>query len=243
MPRDWEEVRITVIRPGPIPTSSPCGNTIPDDDRLTVLLPSGNRLVPQAYAHKVLTICLLNDKWYWMLLLVYSVQIYGPLSPSMSWEGCDLHPSLWVHTLSGCKQRSQRSSRCYPFCGLCKINSFCQCPHPFSQRSSCTINFSLLPHWSFQISLIPQHSSMEMFNAGDPTANSRKQTYERYRCHDSTKTVSRNLMSNTCSKLISSMSAIINDGALRECLWLTFSWTSGYVTLHSSLVWISKNCH
>lgn len=48
MPRDWEEVRITVIRPGPIPTSSPCGNTIPDDDRLTVLLPSGTRLVAQA---------------------------------------------------------------------------------------------------------------------------------------------------------------------------------------------------
>uniref|UniRef100_A0A8C2XN41 Laminin, beta 2 (laminin S) n=1 Tax=Cyclopterus lumpus TaxID=8103 RepID=A0A8C2XN41_CYCLU len=45
MPRDWEEVRITVIRPGPIPTSSPCGNTIPDDDRLTVSLPAGARFV------------------------------------------------------------------------------------------------------------------------------------------------------------------------------------------------------
>ena len=47
MPRDWEEVRITVIRPGPIPTSSPCGNTIPDDDRLTVSLPAGARSVDQ----------------------------------------------------------------------------------------------------------------------------------------------------------------------------------------------------
>lgn len=71
-------------------------------------------------------ICSLNVKWYWMLLLVYSVQVYGPLSPSMSWEGCDLHPSLWVHALSGRKQRSQRSSQCSPFCRLCKINSFCQ---------------------------------------------------------------------------------------------------------------------
>lgn len=226
MPRDWEEVRITVIRPGPIPTSSPCGNTIPDDDRLTVLLPSGTRLVAQAYAHKVLTIWSLNDKWYWMLLLA-SVQVYGPLSPSMSWEGCDLHPSLWVHTLSGCKQRSQRSSQCYPFCGLCKINSFCQeMPISFLTEILLYNKFlsffsQFLPHWAVQISLIPRHSSMEMFNAGDPTANSRKQTYERYRCHDSTKTVSRNLMSNTCSKLISSMSAIINDGALRECLYLT----------------------
>lgn len=114
------------------------------------------------------------------------------------------------------------------------IHSVRKCPTD-SQRSSCAINFSLffsqfLPHWSVQISLMPRHSSMEMFNAGDPTANSRKQNYERYRCHDSAKTVSRNLMSNTCSKLISSMSAIINDGALRECLWLTFSWTSGRVT-------------
>uniref|UniRef100_A0A8C7J465 Laminin, beta 2 (laminin S) n=1 Tax=Oncorhynchus kisutch TaxID=8019 RepID=A0A8C7J465_ONCKI len=36
MPRDWGEVRVTIIRPGPIPTSSPCGNTIPADDMLTV---------------------------------------------------------------------------------------------------------------------------------------------------------------------------------------------------------------
>lgn len=51
MPRDWEEVRITVIRPGPIPTSSPCGNTIPDDDRLTVSLPAGARSVAQTHPH------------------------------------------------------------------------------------------------------------------------------------------------------------------------------------------------
>lgn len=60
MPRDWEEVRISVIRPGPIPTSSPCGNTIPNDDRLTVLLPSGAKLVTQVHArspNKTLTEC------------------------------------------------------------------------------------------------------------------------------------------------------------------------------------------
>lgn len=49
MPRDWEEVRITVIRPGLIPTSSPCGNTIPDDDRLTVSLPAGARSASQTH--------------------------------------------------------------------------------------------------------------------------------------------------------------------------------------------------
>lgn len=63
---------------------------------------------------------------------------------------------------------------------------------------------------------MPRHSSMEMFNAGDPASVSRKQNYERYRCHEGAKSVSRQLMSSTCSKLISSMSAVINDGALRE---------------------------
>uniref|UniRef100_A0A8C5BTH4 Laminin, beta 2 (laminin S) n=1 Tax=Gadus morhua TaxID=8049 RepID=A0A8C5BTH4_GADMO len=43
--RDWEEVRVTVVRPGSIPTSSPCGNTIPADDRLTTTLPAGSRFV------------------------------------------------------------------------------------------------------------------------------------------------------------------------------------------------------
>lgn len=67
-----------------------------------------------------------------------------------------------------------------------------------------------------QISLMPRHSSLEMFNAGDPASNSRKQSYERYRCHEGAKSVSRSLLSSTCSQLISSMSAVINDGALRE---------------------------
>ena len=57
---------------------------------------------------------------------------------------------------------------------------------------------------------------MEMFNAGDSASNIRKQTYERYRCHEGAKSVTRPLMSDTCAKLITSMSAIVNDGALRE---------------------------
>lgn len=63
---------------------------------------------------------------------------------------------------------------------------------------------------------MPRHSAMEMFNAGDPASNNRKQTYERYRCHEGAKSVTRPLMSDTCAKLITSMSAIINDGALGE---------------------------
>uniref|UniRef100_A0A669EIH6 Laminin, beta 2 (laminin S) n=1 Tax=Oreochromis niloticus TaxID=8128 RepID=A0A669EIH6_ORENI len=117
MPRDWEEVQVTVIRPGPIPTSSPCGNTIPDDDRLIVSLPAAARFMvpPQP-------VCLERDVTYTLLSSMEQP------TPSSSW------------TL--------------------------------------------------------------------------RQTYERYRCHDGAKSVTRPLMSDTCAKLISSMSAIINDGAL-----------------------------
>uniref|UniRef100_A0A671WND1 Laminin subunit beta-2 n=1 Tax=Sparus aurata TaxID=8175 RepID=A0A671WND1_SPAAU len=141
MPRDWEEVRITVIRPGPIPTSSPCGNTIPDDDRLTVSLPAGARFVVPPHP-----VCLERDVAY---TLRFEFRRY--------------------------------------------------------QDANSILN---------GIVLMPRHSSMDMFNAGDPASNNRKQTYERYRCHEGAKSVTRPLMSDTCAKLITSMSAIINDGAL-----------------------------
>lgn len=88
---------------------------------------------------------------------------------------------------------------------------------------------------------MPRHSSMEMFNAGDPASNGRKQTYERYRCHEGAKSVTRPLMSDTCAKLITSMSAIINDGALREyyvsvMFWLIFI-TTAYIDLsHRNII-------
>lgn len=67
-----------------------------------------------------------------------------------------------------------------------------------------------------QIALMPRHTSMEMFNAGDTASSSRKQAYERYRCREGAKSVTRPMMTDTCAKLILSMSAIINDGALGE---------------------------
>uniref|UniRef100_A0A665X2E4 Laminin subunit beta-2-like n=1 Tax=Echeneis naucrates TaxID=173247 RepID=A0A665X2E4_ECHNA len=141
MPRDWEEVRITVVRPGPIPTSSPCGNTIPNDDRLTVSLPAGVRFVV-------------------------------PPQPV-------------------CLERGVTYTLRFEFVRYQDANSILN-----------------------GIALMPRHSYMEMFNAGDPASNIRKQTYERYRCHEGAKSVARPLMSDTCAKLITSMSAIINDGAL-----------------------------
>uniref|UniRef100_A0A4W6G354 Laminin, beta 2 (laminin S) n=1 Tax=Lates calcarifer TaxID=8187 RepID=A0A4W6G354_LATCA len=146
MPRDWEEVQIRVIRPGPIPTSSPCGNTIPDDDRLTISLPAGARFVVLSQP-----VCLERGEAYTILFILHS----------------HLPPLLFIN-----------------------------------------------PVLNLQIAFMPRHSSMEMFNSGDPASNVRRQTYERYRCHEGAKSVTRPLMSDTCAKLITSMSAIINDGAL-----------------------------
>ncbi|XP_004565524.2 laminin subunit beta-2 isoform X1 [Maylandia zebra] len=151
MPQDWEEVQVTVIRPGPIPTSSPCGNTIPDDDRLIVSLPAAARFVVPLQP-----LCLERDVTYTLRLDFRRYQDANSI-------------------LNG------------------------------------AANAVLLVD---SIALMPRHSAMEMFNAGDPASNIRRQTYERYHCHDGAKSVTRPLMSDTCAKLISSMSAIINDGAL-----------------------------
>ncbi|XP_026097959.1 laminin subunit beta-2 isoform X1 [Carassius auratus] len=154
MPRDWEEVRVMVIRPGPIPTSSPCGNTIPADDLLTVSLPSGARFVvlPQP-------VCLEKGVSY--------------------------------------KLRVE-------FIRYADRNSIITSTNAFVLADS--------------IALLPRYSSLEMFTAGDPASVARKQSYERYRCHETAKSVSRPQMSEVCAKLITSMSALINDGALPcEC--------------------------
>uniref|UniRef100_A0A674ITP0 Laminin subunit beta 1 n=1 Tax=Terrapene triunguis TaxID=2587831 RepID=A0A674ITP0_9SAUR len=45
LPDHWEKAVITVSRPGKIPTSSRCGNTVPDDDNQTVSLSPGSRYV------------------------------------------------------------------------------------------------------------------------------------------------------------------------------------------------------
>uniref|UniRef100_A0A8C1KS96 Laminin, beta 2 (laminin S) n=1 Tax=Cyprinus carpio TaxID=7962 RepID=A0A8C1KS96_CYPCA len=154
MPRDWEEVRVMVIRPGPIPTSSPCGNTIPADDLLTVSLPSGARFVVLSQP-----VCLEKGVSY--------------------------------------KLRVE-------FIRYADRNSIITSTNAFVLVDS--------------IALLPHYSSLEMFTAGDPASVARKQSYERYRCHETAKSVSRPQMSEVCAKLITSMSALINNGALPcEC--------------------------
>uniref|UniRef100_A0A8C7IUJ7 Laminin, beta 2 (laminin S) n=1 Tax=Oncorhynchus kisutch TaxID=8019 RepID=A0A8C7IUJ7_ONCKI len=141
-------VRVTIIRPGPIPTSSPCGNTIPADDMLTVSLPAGSRFVV-------------------------------------------LPPPV-------CMERGVSYTLRFEFSRYLDGNS-------------------ILILGTTAISLIPRYSSLEMFIGGDPASIARKQSYERYRCHEGAKSVTRPQISNVCAKLITSMSAIINHGAL-PCL-------------------------
>nr|XP_033782232.1 laminin subunit beta-2 isoform X2 [Geotrypetes seraphini] len=143
----WEEVRASVIRPGPVPTSSPCGNTIPADDKLSVSLPPGSRHValPQP-------VCLEHG-------VIYTVRL--------------------EFTRSSRRQKVPNAN---------------------------VLIDSLV--------LIPRYSSMEMFIAGDPSSISRKQTFEHHRCHDSSKSVVKGPLSETCASLITSMSAILHEGAL-----------------------------
>ncbi|XP_041059562.1 laminin subunit beta-1a isoform X1 [Carcharodon carcharias] len=45
LPKNWEEAKITVYRPGKIHTNGRCGNTTPGDDNQVFSLPSGSRYV------------------------------------------------------------------------------------------------------------------------------------------------------------------------------------------------------
>uniref|UniRef100_A0AAQ4REM3 Laminin, beta 2 (laminin S) n=1 Tax=Gasterosteus aculeatus aculeatus TaxID=481459 RepID=A0AAQ4REM3_GASAC len=104
-----------------------------------------------------------------------------------------------------------RSGRGTPPHGLCERSLFFH----FSQMLMHKHPPLLFTHPDcHQIALMPRHTSMEMFNAGDTASSSRKQAYERYRCREGAKSVTRPMMTDTCAKLILSMSAIINDGAL-----------------------------
>ncbi|XP_076839895.1 LOW QUALITY PROTEIN: laminin subunit beta-2 [Brachyhypopomus gauderio] len=150
MPLDWEEVRVTVIRPGPIPTSSPCGNTIPADDVMTISLPSGSRFV----------------------VLPHPVCFERGVSYTLHLE--------FVR---------------------------------YADKNSITITGSANTLID-SIVLMPLYTSLEMFVAGDPASIVRKQNYERLHCHESAMSVPRPAISDICTKLISSMSAIVNDRAL-----------------------------
>ena len=41
MPHRWEDVRMTIVRPGPVDQRGACANSIPQDDLKAFSLPSG----------------------------------------------------------------------------------------------------------------------------------------------------------------------------------------------------------
>ncbi|KAM4651236.1 laminin subunit beta-2 [Discoglossus pictus] len=143
----WEQVKISVIRPGPIPSSSICGNTIPADDLLTASLPPGSRHVVLAQP-----VCLERG-------VSYTIRL--EFTRYSSWEKIPGANIL--------------------------IDS---------------------------IVLIPRYSSLEMFIAGDPASIHRRGTFERYHCNSNIGNVLKPPTTEVCSNLITSMSAILHDGAL-----------------------------
>ncbi|XP_063797170.1 laminin subunit beta-2-like isoform X2 [Pseudophryne corroboree] len=146
-PERWQLVKISVIRPGPIPSSSPCGNTIPADDLMTASLPATSRHVILAQP-----ICLERG-------VSYTVRL----------------------------EFARYSSR--------------------ERVPGANILIDSLV-------LVPRYSSLEMFIAGDPASIHRKDAFERYRCHSNSGDVVKPQANEVCSKLITSMSAILHDGAL-----------------------------
>ncbi|XP_073447912.1 laminin subunit beta-2 isoform X3 [Aquarana catesbeiana] len=146
-PDMWQQVKITVIRPGPIPSSSPCGNTIPADDVMTASFPTTSRhvVLPQP-------ICLERGVSYTIRLdfTRYNLRERVPGA------------NILIDSLV----------------------------------------------------FVPRYSSLEMFIAGDPASIQRKETFERFRCHNSNINVVKSATNEVCTKLITSMSAVIHDGAL-----------------------------
>lgn len=74
-----------------------------------------------------------------------------------------------------------------------------------------------------QLVLVPRYSSLEMFIGGDPASIHRKDAFERFHCHSNSGNVQKSSTSEVCSKLITSMSAILHDGALGELKAMTDS--------------------
>lgn len=77
--------------------------------------------------------------------------------------------------------------------------------------------FSLSPSLPWKLVLVPRYSSLEMFIAGDAASIARKETFERYRCAQQARPVIKGPTPEACANLLTSMSAIIHQGALREC--------------------------
>ncbi|KAG8127910.1 hypothetical protein E2320_014811 [Naja naja] len=140
-----EEARlhqVSVVRPGPVPSGSPCGNIIPADDLISTPL---YIVLPQP-------VCLEQG-------IRYTIRV--------------------EFTRSGGREHLQGAA---------------------------VLLDSLV--------LVPRYSSLEMFIAGDAASIARKETFERYRCAQQARPVIKGMTPEACANLLTSMSAIIHQGAL-----------------------------
>lgn len=66
--------------------------------------------------------------------------------------------------------------------------------------------------------LLPRVLVLEMFSGGDAAALERRATFEHYRCHEEGLVPSKTLVSEACAPLLISLSSLLYNGALCECL-------------------------
>ena len=88
------------------------------------------------------------------------------------------------------------------------------------------LNF-ILPCSSLKLVLLPRVLVLEMFSGGDEASLERRATFEHYRCHEEGLVPSKTPPSEACAPLLISLSTLVYNGALRECLW--FGWWGGGV--------------
>lgn len=80
---------------------------------------------------------------------------------------------------------------------------------------------------SLKLVLLPRVLVLEMFSGGDAASLERRATFERYRCHEEGLMPSKPLPSEACAPLLISLSTLLYNGALRECVWC--GWWGGGV--------------
>lgn len=149
LPEQWEEVIVTVMRPGVIRPDSRCVNTVPDDDNQMVSLHPGSR-----YVVLPRPVCFETGLNYTIRL---SLPLYSALSDVQS---------------------------------------------PYTLIDS--------------IVLMPNCKNLEIFTGSEGVDSSEWDTFQRYRCLESSLSVVKTPMTEICKKYIFSISAMLHQGA-KEC--------------------------
>uniref|UniRef100_A0AAQ4P864 Laminin, beta 1a n=1 Tax=Gasterosteus aculeatus aculeatus TaxID=481459 RepID=A0AAQ4P864_GASAC len=81
LPDQWEEVLMTVMRPGPIRADSRCVNTVPDDDHQMISLHPGSRVIMEIFLHPQIVLMP-----HCKNLEIFSTSEGGDSSGNSAWE-------------------------------------------------------------------------------------------------------------------------------------------------------------